>query len=517
MLDQIVNFIQNIIKKLPNLEKKFPTEESRYSAVIRLAYVGSVSSMILTIIKFFNTSNEYIVRGRRVVEEPSLLLSLVMLVLGICALIASVAILYVGIYVAVKSKALKFFVKILVGMLTGGILMALVFKILGPLATFISIIIAIIANRKRLAIIKKYKQFVWYSLGINVLPYVCGIIGLVAVLIGEYTRKNGYVARVDMDAVAMCFLLLYFFMPAIVTHYALNRERAKGRKFLDTIFLMNAVPMTLFMCFLSYLTLTHINGLSGDSVFGADGTDFFVNHPLDSNIVNSHTIIDTPNNIHMDTEAINSQVTMDVSNSTHIDTSGHFKDMQQKELFNSDITRDLSSPQAAESNTSTSYTDFGSSVEVKETSSGGSYDTQFGTHGINDTVITSFEHSITHPKQMSVQDAMGQTVVHASTNPDTNKTVFQDGMMQTIGTKTVDPVTGDVTLHSVGGQSVASVTHGGAILNQLGLTEGTVSTNHMGDILIHDAQGQLINIIKSDGTVMDALHQKIGEIKIDHT
>ena len=63
------------------------------------------------------------------------------------------------------------------------------------------------------------------------------------------------------------------------------------------------------------------------------------------------------------------------------------------------------------------------------------------------------------------------------------------------------------------GQTTGSLTHDGAILNQLNLSDGHIVRLDNGIMAIMDSQNHLIQTITADGTIKDPLGQTIGHIK----
>ena len=177
MVNQIVSIIRSIVQRLPNLEKRFPTEESRYSAYIKFLYLALVCGALGRVLDVMNRPTVHMVGYRQVVEEPSMLVTIFTLACIIGLIIASVCIGYTSLYIFVKSGTMQFLIRLLIGFLIGAILMAIITSIFGPGGIIISVVAALIANRKRLAILKKYQAFVWYGLGGVILPFIFLIVG----------------------------------------------------------------------------------------------------------------------------------------------------------------------------------------------------------------------------------------------------------------------------------------------------------------------------------------------------
>lgn len=488
MVNKITFLIKSIVQKLPNLEKRFPTEESRYSAYIKFLYLALICGALGKVLDVMNRPTVHMVGYRKVVEEPSMLVTIFTFICTIGLIIASVCIIYTSLYIFVKSGTMQFLIRLLVGFLIGAILMAIVTSIFGPIGTIISVIVAIIANRKRLAILKKYQAFVWYGLGGVILPFVFLIVGFGIALVGAYMKSS-------IVYLGFILALMVFVVPTLVIHYALRRERAKGRSFLETIRLLNIVPIVCLCCFISYLTLTHIGGLSGDSIFGPSGHDFLADSSMDTGGFDRSPDMDIAGNVHINP-----------TDTAVSDGSG----------MSSDLGHVSNNMGGAESSSATSSSSFADSTGMNfgdygASASGGPNPLETMVDAGSNTTTTDFQNAFVHT---TVQDGMGHTDIHATTNPYTNETVFQDNMSQTIGSGTVNSVTGDTTLHDASSQTTGSISHDGTILNQLGLSEGHLTRMENGDILVLDAQNHLIQTIKSDGTILNPMNQAIGKIQI---
>lgn len=486
MVNQIVSIIRSIVQRLPNLEKRFPTEESRYSAYIKFLYLALVCGALGRVLDVMNRPTVHMVGYRQVVEEPSMLVTIFTLACIIGLIIASVCIGYTSLYIFVKSGTMQFLIRLLIGFLIGAILMAIITSIFGPGGIIISVVAALIANRKRLAILKKYQAFVWYGLGGVILPFIFLIVGIGIALVGTYMKSS-------IAYLGFILALMFFVVPTLVIHYALRRERAKGRSFLETIRLLNVVPIICLCCFFSYLTLTHIGGLSGDSIFGPSGHDFLADSSMDPGSFDRAPDMDIAGNAHINpTDTVAS------------DAYGMNADLGH---MSSDM-----GPTASPSETSTFADSTGMNLGDYGVSASGDPDPLESMVNAGSQAATpNYQDTFVHA---TVQDGMGHTDIHATTNPYTNETVFQDNMSQTIGSETVDPVTGDATLHDASGQATGSISHDGAILNQLGLSEGHLTRMENGDILVLDAQDHLIQTIKSDGTILNPMNQAVGKIQI---
>lgn len=234
MVNKITFLIKSIVQKLPNLEEHFPTEESRYSAYIKLLYLALVCGALGRVLDVMNRPTVHMVGYRQVVEEASMLVMIFTFICRIGLIIASVCIVYTSIYVFVKSGTMQFLIRLLIGFLIGAIFMAIITSIFGPGGIIISAVVAVIANRKRLAILKKYQAFVWYGLGGVILPFIFLLVGVGIALVGTYMKSS-------IAYLGFILALMFFVVPTLVIHYALRRERAKGRSFLETIRLLNVV------------------------------------------------------------------------------------------------------------------------------------------------------------------------------------------------------------------------------------------------------------------------------------
>lgn len=486
MVNKITFLIKSIVQKLPNLEEHFPTEESRYSAYIKLLYLALVCGALGRVLDVMNRPTVHMVGYRQVVEEPSMLVMIFTFICSIGLIIASVCIVYTSIYVFVKSGTMQFLIRLLIGFLIGAIFMAIITSIFGPGGIIISAVVAVIANRKRLAILKKYQAFVWYGLGGVILPFIFLLVGVGIALIGTYMKSS-------IAYLGFILALMFFVVPTLVIHYALRRERAKGRSFLETIRLLNVVPIICLCCFFSYLTLTHIDGLSGDSIFGPSGHDFLADSSMDPGSFDGVPDMDITGNAHVNpTDTVAS------------DASGMNADLGH-------MSNDVGNVEFP-SETATFADSTGMNLGDYGVSASGDPDTleSMANAGLQ-AATPNYQDTFVHA---TVQDGMGHTDIHTTTSPYTNETIFQDNMSQTIGSETVNPVTGDATLHDTSGQTLGSISHDGAILNQLGLSEGHLTRMENGDILVLDAQNHLIQTIKSDGTILNPMNQAVGKIQI---
>lgn len=472
LVNAITNFIKSVCNRLPDLEKIFPTEASRYNAFIKLLYIGLFAYIIGKILKGLSKPTIHIIGYRQVVEEPSMLSALFMLLCSILVLVVVIIAIYTSIYIFVKSGSLDFAVRLFIGFISGLIVMGILNAILGPIASLISVIVSIIANKKRITMLKQYTSFVWYSIGSVIVPLLCLLVGGIITLFGTYIHSS-------IAFIGMTLLLISLLAPVLITHYALKKEMSKGRTFLEIMRLMQIIPLVILCCFISFLTLTHFSGLSGDSIFGDPGSDFLANGPIHdfsgastayaASPDTSFSFTDSAVNNSMDMHDMSGDTNQSFSHSTadnfaHVTQSQDFVDNQP---VNNDNVLDNSDINLSESHTNT-----------------------------------------------TVQNNIGHTVMTAKTNDITGNTTFQDELGHNVGSASTNSVTGDTTLHDNMGQTTGSLTHDGAILNQLNLSDGHIVTLKNGNIAIMDSQHHLIETITADGTIKDPLEQTIGHIKI---
>lgn len=465
MFTTVVQGISGFIAKLPNLEKLFPTEESRYNAYVKLLY-------FTLIVKFLSKVLEVVGKSLGRSQDPSIFTSLVVIVASLAVFAATIGLLYVGLYITVKSGVLEYVLKLLLGLIVSSLICGFLSLILGPLAPIIAVIAAIFANRRRFAVIKKYKSYVYYSIGMIAISSICAIITIIGLFIAGATRGRSAFEPVLILVALICGIGV-FAAPIVIMHYALKKEMGKGTPFLQVIKLMNVMPLTLlFICF-SSMTLTHLNYFSGDSVFGGvDGDplgfgDSAVAHAAaDADVSGVHsmdmgatdnTFVLAPDDFAGSPVATSHPIGMDATPVTHTDTSVMRADASSIQENVSQSVQDVSQPDSA-----TLYDNNGLAHEtIKQTGD--------------------------------------------------NHYVIQDNMGHMTGQAYTDPVTGKATIHTQ--DFSASITSDGTIHNDMGLQNGNVKTMYNGDQIIQDAQGQNIGKIKADGTILDSKNMSNGKFK----
>lgn len=256
MVEAINNKLLKLCDRLPNWEARYPTEDSRYDAMIKLMYISMAVAVLGRV--------EYAV----MVHTESLFLILVCGLLGLAITGVNLYFFAVSIYVLVKSNVFKFLLRLVGNIILGCIAMSIITTLLGPVGAAISVVVAIVANRKRLAVLKKYKSAVMACLGAIFVPIGLGAVGILMLTGAEETHSR-FLAFLSVVVVIAAFV-----SPLLIVKNWLRSQQRKGVPFFDAVRIFNTIPFVMACCFLSYLTLTHIGGLSGDSVFGDPGTDF---------------------------------------------------------------------------------------------------------------------------------------------------------------------------------------------------------------------------------------------------
>ena len=475
----ISTFFEGMIDSFcPNFEKIFPTDESRYTNYMRLAYFLILMPCITIALKLYAFS-----ASRRSLGTLTTMASTVDLLLILLVIFAAV----VNIYIFVKSGTLRFVVKLGIGMILG----ILVSSLLGPFAVFL-IPVAIIANRKRIAVLKQYISFFFYSLAMAVLPPLF-------ILLAAYFMHKSIYGYSELTGTAAFMFFLAYISPVVILQLALRNEMDKGRSFYEIIRLMYCVPIVFILCCTSVLTLTHIGGLSDHSLFGDPGVDYLdmstaYASPTDFGGLGVDSAPDTFGSVLDDFSSVQGPDLGAHDFGATPDIGHHDFGMTH------DVGNSFSDSQAAP------FTAHDASIQH----STGAEFTQFhhGDMGHTD-VVSAHEMQNGH---ITLKDSMGHTVQTATTNNVTGKMTFHDTMGHQTGTATTDTVGGDTHFQNAMGQHQGTLTDQGNILNQLGMSEGNIKTTASGEVVIQDSLGHTKAIIKN-GTILDAQNQTIGHIR----
>lgn len=273
MVDAINNQLLKLCNKLPDWENKYPSNDERYDAMIKFMYISFFFGALTLFLSGAAEPDVYIERGRRVVEEPS---TFILLCLGVSTLACIGVTIYsflLNIYIAVKSGLIKFLLQLVLNIVLGCIAMAIISAILGPIGAIIGIVVAIGANRKRLAILKKYKRYLYTIIALCIIP---GLLGAISGIL-SYLLKSSDSTLLALVAIVVSILTVA--SPMLITRNLLRTQQKNGVAFLDTMRIFQAIPFVMFCCLLSFLTLIHVTGISGDSVFGDSGSDFLAGDP----------------------------------------------------------------------------------------------------------------------------------------------------------------------------------------------------------------------------------------------
>ena len=311
VIDKVVVFINGLLLKiigfLPNLEKRFPTEESRYSAFKKIFYLGVISCSMITFLCNILDNPRLMYKYPAIYEfldEYSTIFSLII----ISSVIISWIFAYTVFYIFVKSNVIKFILKLVLNIFIGLLICSALSLLIGPLSPILTIILAIIANKKRFAILSNYKSYVVYAIFSQVLPIVCFVMLVIILFIALLSGNTGR----GLDFVLSILLLVAFLAPIITMNYALNKEYKKGIPFLQFMRIYQTIPFVILLCLSSYLTMTRISGLSGDSIFGAEGTDFMIDNVEINSAEASSMPVNTQLNSHNTTILNNDNLVSDV-------------------------------------------------------------------------------------------------------------------------------------------------------------------------------------------------------------
>ncbi len=491
--------MNKFIEMMPDLEKKYPTNKDRYTAYIKLTYAAFFLWIVGKTLPIIFAPTTRWVGYQKVVEEPSLTVSILIILVSICAIIFSLYLVYANIYVQVKSGALSFLLKLILGTFLGFIAMMIVTSILGPFGIVLSLILAIFANHKRIYILKKYKDFVLYSLGIFILPFVCIIIGL-AVAAGSALHFREYS---NVQTVGYLIALSGFLAPVFITHFALRREEAKGRDFYETVRLITVIPVTIILCLISFLTLSNINGLSGDSVFGEPGNDFLGGKNLDS--TNEYASdVSTQQNQNMSTFT------------SHTVQTNSFSSTSQEGVYESIVENGtnyttLSNGITLDSNGLPVETPIHSTTTQNNTNDvSGSLNSNFANQSVDDDNIkTSQNELFTQTSHTIIDNSAMQQGRVVQTSSDTF--VLQDQMSHQVSTAHAS-ATGDLNMTGSDGHSQVKITSEGNIQGTDGMSQGSVKDVN-GTTVIKDSSGMMKVRITENGDIIGADGQTIGHVK----
>ena len=470
LLKELVNGLSTVIAKLPDLEKMFPTEQSRYKAFIRFLYFALFVEIVSTILKAMSRQPSYIINqayGQGYQEH-----SLLMLFTSLFVIISIIGITYVMLYIYVKSGFLEFVLKLFLGLLVSSIITCILFAILGSIAPIIGIIAAIIANRRRLALLKKYKSYVWYSAGYVLIPIICIILALGSFFLSHLLRNS-----IIPTIISPLFIILAVLAPVLITHYALKTEMAKGSSFLQVMKLLQVIPVMLVFCFFSYMTLLHINAFSDESILGhLDGDPLSTGN--DVGIAHASPVINGTSIDHSDPFSSNSD---DFSGRPTAPPHPLNVDplIPDSSIMNSDTTV-VSQP----------------TINVP--------------HPIDAQPNAVAPDLSAQPNAATLYNNNGfahETI--KQTSPD--HFVIENNMSQSTGTANVNSVTGTITIHTQA--DTVSMSSDGAIHDASGLQMGRIAEQPNGDKIVMDSEDQTVEIIKSDGSILNPQHQSVGKIK----
>ena len=252
-------------------ETYLKTEENTYNKYIMLMYLYAGVYFL------FCTTNYSIIDSEIHNERISTFLDIINTLSGISAGICGFIVLGIGIIVLIKSKVISIVLKMLIGTVISLFVMGLLSIVFGPFAVLLTLGIAIYTNRKRIALLAKYKRYFKYIALIGAATLISNIAekSFIA-LLGIFSSELS-ISAIENILFFACFMpFVSIAIWAIFMHYILYKEVKVNKVSLwEVIKIINILPIILFLLIISLISLSHVNVDDGlNDVFAS---------PLDSN------------------------------------------------------------------------------------------------------------------------------------------------------------------------------------------------------------------------------------------
>ena len=266
------------------IEQYLKTEEDIYSKYMSFLYICLSSYFLYSIINFILLDN--ILLGKRISSFLDFLSTLSSIAMILC----TIALLLLSIIIIIKSKVISIVLKMIVGLFISLIIFSVLHLIIKEFAIILTLAIVIYNNRRRIALLKKYKRYFKYIALIcivtvfsNILSFLIDtILNKPAILLMILDKLHIY----DIENIVHILVFIVTFSPFISLttfvlsmQYILNKEIKKNNvPFLEVIKIMNVLPIILILLIFSFISLLH-------SSIDDKLTDLF-NSPLDTDNVN---------------------------------------------------------------------------------------------------------------------------------------------------------------------------------------------------------------------------------------
>ncbi len=266
------------------IEQYLKTEEDKYSKYMSFLYICLSSYFLYSIINFILLDN--ILLGKRISSFLDFLSTLSSIAMILC----TIALLLLSIIIIIKSKVISIVLKMIVGLFISLIIFSVLHLIIKEFAIILTLAIVIYNNRRRIALLKKYKRYFKYIALIcivtvfsNILSFLIDtILNKPAILLMILDKLHIY----DIENIVHILVFIVTFSPFISLttfvlsmQYILNKEIKKNNvPFLEVIKIMNVLPIILILLIFSFISLLH-------SSIDDKLTDLF-NSPLDTDNVN---------------------------------------------------------------------------------------------------------------------------------------------------------------------------------------------------------------------------------------
>lgn len=138
------------------IEQYLKTEEDKYSKYMSFLYICLSSYFLYSIINFILLDN--ILLGKRISSFLDFLSTLSSIAMILC----TIALLLLSIIIIIKSKVISIVLKMIVGLFISLIIFSVLHLIIKEFAIILTLAIVIYNNRRRIALLKKYKRYFKY-------------------------------------------------------------------------------------------------------------------------------------------------------------------------------------------------------------------------------------------------------------------------------------------------------------------------------------------------------------------
>lgn len=284
--------MQNI-SSLFNFFKLFPTEKSRYSACRKLFIWGCVIAPIVGILlSILSFAVEY-----GIIQNTAILI--ISTIFTLVAVAIHLFYMYTSCFLFIKTGILKNILKILFMYILTFIFFAIISAMITPIfASLLTIIIALIAFRKRRKMLSKYHNYVKYLgyplIGVYVFINIAIFLLLGSAFFSQVTHAESISSFLNMGAL-VCVIAI-FAWPLYGIFKLMSVEEANGTPFATMYKLSWLVPFSYLLMIFSVINLIPTHFFSADTLV-AD-IDFEVNNGInDIPEYNEFDSVNTDNNI----------------------------------------------------------------------------------------------------------------------------------------------------------------------------------------------------------------------------